>query len=167
MGRCWRPRSIWRCTRAKTEPGIGTPNLNASRSCGTSPRCSQTRGEPLQREWQSPDHASVRPSSNARNSPSARTTESIRSPRSTPGLGTPVWRVQASRSFGGTILGTLGQAGTPLYVLQELGGWESVEMVRRYAHLSTAHLVGYVDRLSGLKLVGKEDVATFQAQSHQ
>src|SRR5450759_3013497 len=46
------------------------------------------------------------------------------------------------------------QAGTPLYVLQELGGWESVEMVRRYAHLSTAHLVGYVDRLSGLKLVG-------------
>ena len=59
------------------------------------------------------------------------------------------------------------QAGTPLYVLQELGGWESVEMVRRYAHLSTAHLVGYVDRLSGLKLVGKEEVSTFQLQSHQ
>lgn len=59
------------------------------------------------------------------------------------------------------------QAGTPLYVLQELGGWESVEMVRRYAHLSTAHLVGYVHRLSILKLVGKEEVATFQQQSHQ
>jgi len=32
------------------------------------------------------------------------------------------------------------QAGTPLHVLQELGGWECVEMVRKYAHLSTAHL---------------------------
>jgi integrase len=35
------------------------------------------------------------------------------------------------------------QAGTPLNVLQELGGWESVEMVRRYAHLSGEHLSGY------------------------
>ena len=59
------------------------------------------------------------------------------------------------------------QAGTPLYVLQELGGWESVEMVRKYAHLSTAHLVGYVDRLSGLKLVGKEEMATFPLHAQQ
>ena len=35
------------------------------------------------------------------------------------------------------------QAGTPLNVLQELGGWESVEMVRRYAHLSGDHLYAY------------------------
>jgi len=48
------------------------------------------------------------------------------------------------------------QAGTPLHVLQELGGWESVEMVRRYAHLSSEHLADYVDRLSGLQaLEGK------------
>lgn len=56
------------------------------------------------------------------------------------------------------------QAGTPLHVLQELGGWESVEMVRRYAHLSSEHLAGYVDRLSGLHVVGDEadsyDLAT-------
>jgi integrase len=45
------------------------------------------------------------------------------------------------------------QAGTPLHVLQELGGWECVEMVRKYAHLSSEHLVEYVDRLSGLKRV--------------
>jgi integrase len=45
------------------------------------------------------------------------------------------------------------QAGTPLHVLQELGGWESVEMVRRYAHLSSEHLADYVDRLSGLGAV--------------
>jgi integrase len=52
------------------------------------------------------------------------------------------------------------QAGTPLHVLQELGGWESVEMVRRYAHLSSDHLVEYVDRMSGnLKVVdGREGV---------
>lgn len=32
------------------------------------------------------------------------------------------------------------QAGTPLHVLQELGGWECVEMVRKYAHISSEHL---------------------------
>jgi integrase len=43
------------------------------------------------------------------------------------------------------------QAGTPLHVLQELGAWESVEMVRRYAHLSSDHLVQYVDRVSTME----------------
>ncbi len=53
------------------------------------------------------------------------------------------------------------QAGTPLHVLQELGGWESVEMVRRYAHLSSDHLIEYVDRLSkGLNVVEPEKRVT-------
>jgi integrase len=52
------------------------------------------------------------------------------------------------------------QAGTPLHVLQELGGWECAEMVRKYAHLSTAHLAEYVDRVSNVRLVGSEGVAT-------
>ena len=39
------------------------------------------------------------------------------------------------------------QAGTPLHVLQELGSWECVEMVRKYAHLASDHLVQYVDRM--------------------
>ena len=43
--------------------------------------------------------------------------------------------------------------GTPVHALQELGGWESVEMVRRYAHFSNEHLAGYVQRFSELKLV--------------
>jgi integrase len=42
------------------------------------------------------------------------------------------------------------QAGTPLHVLQKLGGWECVEMVRKYAHLLTAHLHKYVDRVQGV-----------------
>ncbi len=55
------------------------------------------------------------------------------------------------------------QAGTPLYVLQELGSWECVEMVRKYAHLASDHLVQYVDRMSGLRLVQDGKVATFPA----
>ncbi len=57
------------------------------------------------------------------------------------------------------------QAGTPLHVLQELGGWECVEMVRKYAHLSSEHLAGYVDRLSQLRAVGNAEIATIGLQS--
>src|SRR5574340_587604 len=32
------------------------------------------------------------------------------------------------------------QNGTPLAVLKELGGWASMEMVMRYAHLAPSHL---------------------------
>ncbi|MDJ6915229.1 site-specific integrase [Salmonella enterica] len=39
------------------------------------------------------------------------------------------------------------QAGVPLFVLQEMGGWESLEMVKRYAHLSSTHLAEYACRL--------------------
>jgi integrase len=42
------------------------------------------------------------------------------------------------------------QSGTPLNVLQELGGWESTEMVRRYAHFSASHLAKYAESLPEL-----------------
>lgn len=47
------------------------------------------------------------------------------------------------------------QRGTPLHILQEMGGWSSYEMVRRYAHLGADHLAAY----SGNSLVcfGKSD----------
>ncbi len=45
------------------------------------------------------------------------------------------------------------QQGTPLHVLQELGGWNDVRMVQRYAHLSAEHLAKYADRLSRPTLV--------------
>jgi integrase len=41
------------------------------------------------------------------------------------------------------------QAGTPLHILQELGGWESPEMVRRYAHLAPEHLAAHAERITG------------------
>lgn len=36
------------------------------------------------------------------------------------------------------------QRGTPLQVLKELGGWETTEMVQRYAHLAADHLKQWV-----------------------
>lgn len=40
------------------------------------------------------------------------------------------------------------QHGTPLYALQELGGWSDSEMVRRYAHLAPEHLAAYAKRMA-------------------
>lgn len=56
------------------------------------------------------------------------------------------------------------QNGTPLFALQELGGWESPEMVRRYAHLSAEHLAPYADRLCALRSVDVPEHGTFTAQ---
>jgi integrase len=39
------------------------------------------------------------------------------------------------------------QNGTPLHVLQELGGWETPAMVRRYAHLASEHLAAYAGKV--------------------
>lgn len=49
------------------------------------------------------------------------------------------------------------QDGTPLNVLQELGGWASAEMVQRYAHLSTEHLASWVNRRTGLQTIESRD----------
>lgn len=42
------------------------------------------------------------------------------------------------------------QKGTPLYALQEMGGWKTVQMVRKYAHLAAEHLAEHADRIEGL-----------------
>jgi len=39
------------------------------------------------------------------------------------------------------------QADVPTWVLQELGGWKSETMVRRYAHISVKHLQPFADQL--------------------
>ncbi len=46
------------------------------------------------------------------------------------------------------------QGGTPLFALQELGGWESAEMVRKYAHLAADHLAPWADRLARAEIHG-------------
>ncbi len=57
------------------------------------------------------------------------------------------------------------QSGTPLFALQELGGWESSDMVRRYAHLSADHLTPYADRLCALRVIEGERDGTFWSQA--
>ncbi|WP_425335165.1 site-specific integrase [Pectobacterium aroidearum] len=42
------------------------------------------------------------------------------------------------------------QSGVPLSALQEMGGWESIEMVRRYAHLSPNHLTQHAKQIDGI-----------------
>ena len=56
------------------------------------------------------------------------------------------------------------QSGTPLFALQELGGWESPEMVRRYAHLAADHLAPYAERLCATRAVAVENDGTNTAQ---
>lgn len=55
------------------------------------------------------------------------------------------------------------QHGTPLYVVQEMGGWKSVQMVQRYAHLSPANLVNHAKTIDAV--MPSHD--TFAAQSHK
>lgn len=45
------------------------------------------------------------------------------------------------------------QSGTSLQELAELGGWANMEMVLRYAHLSSKQLENAADRISGAKMV--------------
>ena len=47
------------------------------------------------------------------------------------------------------------QSGTPIYALQEMGGWQSVEMVRRYAHFQPGkHLVAASRAIEGQSELG-------------
>jgi hypothetical protein len=52
------------------------------------------------------------------------------------------------------------QNGTPRFALQELGGWASTEIVRRYAHLAADHLAPYAERLGPLRAVAENGDGT-------
>ncbi len=49
------------------------------------------------------------------------------------------------------------QSGTPLHVLQELGGWATYAMVLRYAHLSAGHLAEHAEKIRTFSGTGKLD----------
>jgi integrase len=56
------------------------------------------------------------------------------------------------------------QQGTPLMVLQELGGWETLEMVRKYAHLSPSHVAAHANTVKfWSRLDGKEKTPLVKA----
>jgi integrase len=49
------------------------------------------------------------------------------------------------------------QQGTPLMVLKELGGWETLEMVQKYAHLAPSHIAAHANTVKfWSRLVGEE-----------
>ena len=51
-----------------------------------------------------------------------------------------------------TFASRLGMAGTDLRTIQELGGWRSIKMVERYAHLSDEHKRAAIQGLSREKM---------------
>lgn len=55
------------------------------------------------------------------------------------------------------------QSGVPLSALQEMGGWESIEMVRRYAHLAPNHLTEHACKIDSL--LGENDTNTTQGEN--
>ncbi|WP_420919265.1 tyrosine-type recombinase/integrase [Yersinia bercovieri] len=40
------------------------------------------------------------------------------------------------------------QSGDPISVLQEMGGWESIEMVKKYTHLLPSYLNQHAKKIS-------------------
>jgi len=55
------------------------------------------------------------------------------------------------------------QSGVPLPVLQEMGGWESLEMVRHYAHLAPNHLSEHARKTDAI--FGNHDTNTTQGEN--
>jgi len=52
------------------------------------------------------------------------------------------------------------QNGTPIEVLKELGGWDDIRMVQKYAHLAPEHLAQHASNISCLKTASGTFLAT-------
>ncbi len=52
------------------------------------------------------------------------------------------------------------QNGTPIHILQELGGWSDTDMVKRYAHLSPMHLSGYASNVDANSMYQQKSPTT-------
>ncbi|AJX78379.1 tyrosine-type recombinase/integrase [Burkholderia pseudomallei] len=57
------------------------------------------------------------------------------------------------------------QRGTPLMVLKELGGWETIAMVQKYAHLAPSHLAQHADTVKFLSMSAEEAIETPQSKA--
>jgi integrase len=55
------------------------------------------------------------------------------------------------------------QSGVPLSVLQEMGGWESIEMGLKYAHLAPNHLTEHARKIDAI--FGGNDTNTTQGEN--
>ncbi len=59
------------------------------------------------------------------------------------------------------------QNGTPLHVLQELGGWSCYSMVQRYAHMSAEHLAEYADNISRICAITSTFSGTHEKEAEE
>jgi len=57
------------------------------------------------------------------------------------------------------------QKGTPLHVLKELGGWESMEMVQRYAHLAAEHTAPFAENIAFVTISSQSQILPFRSKS--
>jgi integrase len=56
------------------------------------------------------------------------------------------------------------QRGTPLMVLKGLGGWETIEMVQKYAHLAPSHLAEHAGTVKFWSTLGDQKEKTPRAE---
>ncbi|MBU9164232.1 site-specific integrase [Burkholderia multivorans] len=59
------------------------------------------------------------------------------------------------------------QRGTPLMVLKELGGWETIAMVQKYAHLAPSHLAQHAGTVTFWAQSGVEQQKTPLSEAAQ
>ncbi|ACQ97580.1 site-specific recombinase, phage integrase family [Burkholderia pseudomallei] len=59
------------------------------------------------------------------------------------------------------------QHDTPLMVLKELGGWETIAMVQKYAHLAPSHLAQHADTVKFLSMSAEEAIKTPLSEAAQ
>lgn len=57
------------------------------------------------------------------------------------------------------------QAGTPMHILKELGGWADLTMVMRYAHLSSSHLADYAGNVKNPANINVTDLLQDKKQA--
>lgn len=73
--------------------------------------------------------------------------------------------MRESKTSAGTISAIPGQvgtrkSGTPMHVLQKLGGWQTPAMVQRYAHLRMDDLKRYAEQVRMQESQNGYDLAT-------
>ncbi|AZY52798.1 tyrosine-type recombinase/integrase [Bordetella avium] len=55
------------------------------------------------------------------------------------------------------VQGVMNGVSTPLMVLKELGGWETIQMVQKYAHLAPSHLADYAGNVKIWSMSGGQE----------
>jgi integrase len=65
-----------------------------------------------------------------------------------------------------TFASRLVAAGVDLRTVQELGGWKTLSMVQRYAHLSPGHLVAAVEKIVAVPAVVAPEAASVRELRH-